>query len=159
MKDLILKAMMSASCFILISSTKTYYPENYRNWFHVKTLILEEGHPLFEAFGGIHHVYANEKAYKALLNNEKVFPEGSVFVFDLLEVVKENNSVAEGKRKVLAYMKKHGKKLFTETGNWEFAAFAEGDPSKQIVKDAKRECFSCHASQKEKDYIFSDWRK
>lgn len=74
-------------------------------------------------------------------------------------MVKENNSVAEGKRKVLAYMKKHGKKLFAETGNWEFAAFAEGDPSKQIVKDAKRECFSCHASQKEKDYIFSGWRK
>ena len=42
------------------------YPEGYRSWTHVKTAILHPGHPLYEAFGGIHHVYANEKAAAVL---------------------------------------------------------------------------------------------
>lgn len=38
------------------------YPEEYRGWHHVKTMVIDEGHPLYEAFGGIHHIYANPKA-------------------------------------------------------------------------------------------------
>jgi len=141
----------------LYAGKRSYFPEGYRSWYHVKTLILEKGHPLYDAFGGIHHVYANEKAYKALVKGEK-FPDGAVLVFDLMEVIKENNAVAEGKRKVLAYMRKDSKK-FKETGGWEFQAFAGGDPSKPVVKNAKKECFNCHLSQKENDYVFSKWRE
>ncbi len=35
------------------------YPEGYRNWTHVKSMVIHQGHPLFDAFGGIHHLYAN----------------------------------------------------------------------------------------------------
>lgn len=38
------------------------YPKGYRDWMHVKSMVIESGHPLYEAFGGIHHLYANEKA-------------------------------------------------------------------------------------------------
>jgi len=33
----------------------------------VKTLVLKPGHELYGAFGGIHHVYANDKAFKAMM--------------------------------------------------------------------------------------------
>ena len=38
------------------------YPAGYRNWHHVKSMVVDKGHPLHEAFGGIHHLYANKKA-------------------------------------------------------------------------------------------------
>jgi hypothetical protein len=38
------------------------YPAGYRHWTHVKTMLIEPGHPLYGSFGGIHHLYANDKA-------------------------------------------------------------------------------------------------
>jgi hypothetical protein len=28
------------------------YPEGYRDWRHVKSMVISEGHPLYDAFGG-----------------------------------------------------------------------------------------------------------
>ena len=36
------------------------YPEKYRSWQHVKTMLIQPGHALENPFAGIHHVYANE---------------------------------------------------------------------------------------------------
>jgi hypothetical protein len=41
------------------------YPQGYRNWTHVKTMQLKPGHPLYEAFGGIHHTTPISKRSKA----------------------------------------------------------------------------------------------
>jgi Cytochrome P460 len=60
------------------------YPEGYRAWTHVKSMVIQKGHPLFEAFGGIHHIYANPSAVESL-RAEKAFVDGAVLVFDLLE--------------------------------------------------------------------------
>jgi hypothetical protein len=38
------------------------YPEGYRHWVHVKSMTINQGHALYDAFGGIHHLYANKKA-------------------------------------------------------------------------------------------------
>lgn len=134
---------------------KWYYPEGYRNWYHVKSMVIEPGHPLYKAFGGIHHVYANKKALEGLKKGK--FEDGAVLVFDLLEAVKKENTIQEGKRKVLAYMRKNSK--MRETGGWEFKAFAEGNREKQVVKNPKAECFSCHTKAKATDYVFSKIRE
>jgi hypothetical protein len=147
--------LVVASLYILSDAQKTYFPDGYRKWFHVKSMIIEEGHPLFSAFGGIHHIYANEKAEKGYKTGK--FEDGSVIVFDLLETTKSDNTIQEGKRKVLAYMRKNSK--LKETGGWEWVAFAEGDRNKQVVKDPKSECFSCHETQKDTDYVFSKIRE
>jgi len=55
------------------------YPTGYRDWHHVKSMVIEEGHPLFGAFGGIHHLYANKKAIKGYKQGK--FADGSVIVF------------------------------------------------------------------------------
>ena len=36
------------------------YPEGYRSWSHVKSMIIQPGHPLEDPFGGIHHSYKND---------------------------------------------------------------------------------------------------
>ena len=72
------------------------YPAGYRDWHHVKSMVIEEGHPLFASFGGIHHLYANDKAIKGY--RSKHFPDGSVIIFDLLEAVHDGNAVTEGAR-------------------------------------------------------------
>jgi len=154
-------AFLILSFFLAIvakdSSSNVPYPENYRAWTHVKTLILMPGHPLYNDFGGIHHVYANDKALKTLRSGASVFPDGSVLVFDLMEAVERDNAISEGKRKVLAVMWKDAKKYKT-TGGWGFEAF-KGDTRERLVKDPVKECFTCHTGQKHRDYVFSEFRK
>ncbi|MFN3694215.1 MAG: cytochrome P460 family protein [Ignavibacterium sp.] len=149
---------VALSALIITASNKNdiAYPDGYRNWTHVKTLILEKGHPLYEAFGGIHHIYANKKALEGYKAGNK-FSDGSVIVFDLLETVVADNAIAEGNRKVVGVMEKDSKK-YKETGGWGFEGF-KGDTKDRVVKNMYGECFSCHLSQKDKDYVFSEYRK
>lgn len=138
------------------ASKQVPYPEGYRSWTHVKTLILRPGHPLYEGFGGIHHVYANDKALKVLKAGSGVFPDGAVLVFDLFEAPEADNAISEGNRKVTAVMVKNSR-LYKETGGWGFEGF-KGNTRERIVKDPVKECYSCHAGQAHRDYVFSQWR-
>lgn len=154
---LVLALALSAGALATGSATEPLaYPEGYRTWHHVKSLLLEPGHPLYESFGGLHHVYANAKALEGYRGGR--FPDGSVLVFDLFEVTREGGAVAEGRRKVLAIMVKDGQR-FAETGGWGFEAFAEGDRSRPTVgSKAKEACFGCHEAQADFDYVFSRLR-
>jgi hypothetical protein len=136
-------------------SNEVAYPEGYRNWTHVKTMIVEPGHPLYDPFGGIHHIYANEKALEGYKNGK--FPDSAVIVFDLLEVVQMENAINEGSRKVVAVMQKNSE-LFPETGGWGFEGF-KGDSMERTVKEMKADCFSCHYARMESDFVFSKYRK
>lgn len=130
-------------------------PKDYRNWMHVKSMVLEKGHPLFDAFGGIHHVYVNKKG-AAAVKKSGPYAEGTIFVFDLFEANESGGALTEGERKVIATMTKD--KKFAATGGWRWEAYAGGDPNRQIVKDPASECWSCHSPQDKTDYVFSTWR-
>lgn len=132
------------------------YPEGYRDWHHVKSMVIEEGHPLFEAFGGIHHLYANPQAVAGYAAGK--FPDGAVIVFDLLEAISADNAVTEGARKVVGVMHKDAKQ-YAATGGWGFEGFGGGDRTNRVVGDnAASACFACHAPQKDHDYVFSRLR-
>jgi len=132
------------------------YPTGYRDWRHVKSMVIEEGHALYGSFGGIHHLYANEKAMEGYRTGR--FPDGAVIVFDLLEAKHGNHAVTEGARKVLGVMHKDEKK-YADTGGWGFEGFAAGDPGRRVVAGkAKQACFACHAPQQAHDYVFSSPR-
>jgi hypothetical protein len=138
------------------TNTAVPYPDGYRDWRHVKSMVIEEGHGLFAAFGGIHHLYANPKALEGYRTGR--FPDGAVIAFDLLEAPRADHAVTEGARKVLGVMHKDSKK-YAATGGWGFEGFAAGDPARRAVgADAKKACFDCHLSQKERDYVFSEAR-
>lgn len=138
------------------ADTAVPYPDGYRDWRHVKSMVIEEGHALFDAFGGIHHLYANPKALEGYRTGR--FPDGAVIVFDLLAAPRADSAVTEGARKVLGVMHKDSRK-YAATGGWGFEGFAAGDRARPVVgKDAKKACFDCHLSQKERDYVFSEAR-
>lgn len=132
------------------------HPEGYRQWAHVKSMVISEGHPLYEAFGGIHHVYANEAALEGLQAGAGRYEDGAAFAFDLLEAESAENATTEGARKVLALMQRD-ESTFGETGGWGFAAFPEGSRAPAPVQLASA-CFDCHAPQAEQGYVFSTWR-
>jgi hypothetical protein len=131
------------------------YPEGYRQWTHVKSMVILDGHPLYASFGGIHHVYANAVALNAM-KQAKPFPDGAVLVFDLLEAEAENHAIVEGPRKLLGVMQKDSKE-FRATGGWGFEAF-KGDTRQRAVTNPDTECFACHKAQTQSDYVFSKYR-
>ncbi|MFN3750263.1 MAG: cytochrome P460 family protein [Thiobacillus sp.] len=132
------------------------YPEGYRNWTHVKSMVIEAGHPLHASFGGIHHLYANAKAMQGYRSGK--FPDGAVIVFDLLEATRADYAITEGARKIAGVMHKDTKR-YAATGGWGFEGFAAGDKARRVVgKQAESACFACHAPQKDRDYVFSSLR-
>ncbi len=133
------------------------YPSGYRDWHHAKTMVINPGHPLYDAFGGIHHLYANKRALEGYAKGK--FPDGAVIVFDLLEVKVADNAVTEGPRKVVGVMHKDAKK-FAATGGWGFEGFKGDSRTERAVgANAAKACFECHTSQKGRDYVFSNLRK
>ena len=63
MKTRLLTAIcVTAAIAVVEGQSEVPYPTGYRDWSHIKSMVIEEGHPLFEAFGGIHHIYANDEA-------------------------------------------------------------------------------------------------
>lgn len=132
------------------------YPEGYRSWHHVKSMVIEEGHPLFAAFGGIHHLYANEAALEGYRSG--TFSDGAVIVFDLLEAVRDGAAVTEGQRKVLGVMHRDARR-FAATGGWGFEGFERGRRDARAVgANAATACFSCHAAEAGPDFVFSSYR-
>jgi hypothetical protein len=157
-----MKRMLTA--MLLVTSTGTAigagtevpYPEGYRDWRHVKSMVIEDGHPLYASFGGIHHIYANDEALKGYQSGH--FPDGAIIVFDLLEAIRADHALTEGARKVVGVMHKDAKK-HPDTGGWGFEGFAGGDRLQRVVgAAAKTACFECHVARKDHDYVFSSPR-
>ena len=133
------------------------YPQGYRQWTHVKSMTINPGHALYDAFGGIHHLYANQKAEQGYKSGK--FGDGSVIVFDLLEAKAADNTVQEGARKVLGVMHKDSRK-YKDTGGWGFEGF-KGDSTtdRAVGNNAATACFQCHTARKDNDFVFSAFRK
>lgn len=133
------------------------YPDGYREWTHVKSMLIEEGHPLYDTFGGIHHVYANASALRTLRASDAAgYPDGAVFVFDLLAAHGADATIVEGERKLIGVMLKDGAR-YTSTGGWGFEAF--GGNTRTPVGVDGAECFACHQAKADADYVFTEWRK
>lgn len=158
-KLLCLSIALAAACTAtrhLAPGDAVPYPDRYREWTHVRSMVIERGHPLFDAFGGIHHIYANDVALEALRGGGG-YEDGAVFAFDLLEAESAGGAVLEGKRKVLGVMHRD-ERAFPSTGGWGFAAFA-GESRDNVVADPRSGCFECHAERESSGYVFSEWRK
>jgi len=152
MRKIALALLLATTALSAVAANQVTYPEAFRNWKHVKSMVINKGHPLFDAVGGMHHLYANKKAmagYKA-----GTFADGSVIVFDLFEALDKDNAVAEGPRKATLVMQKSGKK-FKQTDGWGYELF--GGNTKTGTLDAKgaADCHACHTQQKGKDFVFS----
>jgi hypothetical protein len=119
-------------------------------------MMINQGHPLFDTFGGLHHLYANKLAQKGYADRR--FPDGAVIVFDLLDVKATDNTVQEADRKLVGVMLKDAKK-YAATGGWGFEGF-KGDTRERLVTQANAAgCFGCHSGQEKTDFVFSKARR
>ncbi len=127
---------------------------DYRQWTHVKSMVIHDpAHPLFKDFGGIHHVYANDRALPSVRGEKPSFPDGSQLVFVLYDIKNNGGAYVATDKKVTAVMVK-GRNRFKATGGWAFQAW---DPDgKPLVTDGGANCFACHRDgAAQTDYVFS----
>lgn len=126
-------------------------PEDYTSWHHAKTLVLKPGHELADPFGGIHHIYVNDKGWKAYLKGGPM-PKGTVLIFDLYEANDGPTALSEGKRKFIGMMKKAGGKA---NNGWRYEVFA--GPGLKAQHANEQSCHACHMQAKERDFVFSSF--
>ena len=130
-------------------------PASFRHWYHVNTMVIDKGSPLFETMGGMHNVYVNSTGEPALKKGGP-YPDETVLLIDLHEFTVSDGSYVEGPRKLIAIMLKD-KKKYASTGGWGFQAWAGGDPTKPLVTDPTKQCFECHQARKDQDYVYSTY--
>jgi hypothetical protein len=133
------------------------YPAGYRQWVHVKSALVGPASPIFKRYGGLHHIYANEKALRGYQNGQ--FDDGSVIVFDVLETQESGGTTAETTRRFIDVMVKDSRR-FADTGGWGFEEFRGDSQSERVLSpEAKAACYKCHAQRKEQGFVFSSFRK
>jgi hypothetical protein len=133
------------------------YPEGYRDWRHVKSMVIEPGHALYASFGGIHHLYANPAAVEGYRSGR--FPDGAVIVFDLLEAEAADAAIVEGKRKVVGVMLRDSQR-YASTGGWGFEGFAgDSRTDRAVGARAAEACFTCHQARAGQEFVFSSMRE
>ena len=148
--------LMASAAFAatLPAAEPVAYPTGYRTWTHVKSMVIEPGHALHEAFGGLHHLYANDEAVQGY--REGRFPDGAIIVFDLLTAVAADHTVTAGARKVVGVMVKDSRR-YAATGGWGFEAFVGDSRTERAVADkAADACFACHEPRRDHDFVFSE---
>lgn len=128
------------------------YPDGYRGWTHVKSMVILPGHALADPFAGLHHVYANEAAVAGLKGG--AYADGAQFVFDLHEAQTADKAIAAGPRKFIGVMRRDQAK-YAATGGWGYEAFAGDSRDQRVVTDGGVSCHACHEAAKETGYVYS----
>jgi hypothetical protein len=132
------------------------YPEGYRNWVHVKSTLISPTHKGFATMGGFQHIYANTEAMTGY--RTRAFPEGSIVVFDWLEMSDSNGAFTEGPRRQIDVMVKDSQR-FASTGGWGFQRFVKDSKTELASSPTPQECFACHDRLKKDGLILSSYRQ
>ena len=133
------------------------FPKEFREWAHVKSVLVGPQSAAFATEGGIHHIYANEKALVGYETGK--FPDGSVIVYDLLETKEVAGNTIEGPTRRVDVMVKQGQQ-YRETAGWGFMSFPGGNPAEgKLTVERQAACAACHAKRNDHDSVFSEFRK
>jgi hypothetical protein len=145
----------SALSWQVSGDAQVTYPEEYRNWVHVKSELVSPAHQSFATNGGFHHIYANPEAMTGY--RSRAFPDGSIVVFDWLEMKDNNGVFAEGARRQVDVMVKDSKR-FAKTGGWGFQRFVKDSRVERAATPSPEQCFACHEKLKKDGLILSSYR-
>lgn len=158
-KTMLLLAIGVLAGFSLWASPEdmTPFPTEFRKWAHVKSVLVGPQSAAFATEGGIHHIYANNKALEGYDTGR--FPDGSVIVYDLLETKEVAGNTLEGPTRRVDVMVKKSER-YAVTGGWEFMSFPGGNQTEgKLTTEKQAACAGCHANRKDHDYVFSEFRK
>jgi hypothetical protein len=145
----------TAFAWLAVAESPVAYPEGYRSWTHVKSSTIAPAHKGFETNGGFQHVYANPQAMTGY--RTRAFPEGSVIVFDWLEMQQGETSFTEGPRRQIDVMVKDGKR-FAATGGWGFQRFVKDSKTELAAAPTPEQCFACHDRLKKDGLVLGSYR-
>jgi Cytochrome P460 len=136
------------------------FPDGFRNWFTVNSMIVTKDSPIFGQIGGMHLIYVNSAGLGTLKSGGPLpYPDGTIFADDVHEFALKDGSYVEGNKKAVTVMVKDAKK-YPATGGWGFQVWLATDLSKPLIPDtahAIQACFTCHTPQKAQDYTFSTY--
>jgi len=133
------------------------YPAGFRRWTHVRTMLVGPQSSFFETSGGIHHIYANDKAMEGYSTG--VFPDGAVLVFDLLAVKEKDGVTAEGARQRIDVMFRDSAR-FSASGGWGFERFSgDSQTDRPLTEEHRKLCFTCHEQRKDHAFVFSTYHQ
>lgn len=141
---------------VLAGAAIVDYPSGYRSWQHVKSAIIQPGHPVADPFEGIHHIYANDKAMRGLTDGD--YEDGAVFVFDLLAYEEKDNAIVERARKRVDVMQRDANR-FVDTDGWGYDSFVGDSSTEQFDQDVVTACYACHIPAKDSGFVYSSYRK
>jgi hypothetical protein len=132
------------------------FPQGYRSWQHVKSIVIGPEHKSFSRRGGIHHYYANDKGTQGYRTG--TFPNGSIIVDEAVTAKNGEGDATgillEGARRFLDVMVKDDG-LYKDTGGWGFEHFEGDEPAGQLNVEQRNQCFQCHSKRKDRDLVFS----
>ena len=107
------------------------YPDGFRTWTHIKSLVVGPDHESYAKRGGIHHYYANDKAVAGYHTGN--FPDGE--------------------RRFLDVMVKDGGR-YGSTGGWGYEHFDRNDCTGRLSGNEQATCSACHVKAPT-DHVFS----
>jgi len=145
-------AVTATAAFRASGAGPVPYPDGYRHWVHVKSELIGPGRPSH----GLHHIYANDKALLGYRTGR--FPDGSVLVFDLLEVATADDVTVEASRRLIDVMHKDSNR-FADGGGWGFEEFRGNSRDPALDAPARMGCLQCHTKKKDRDFVFSEFRR
>ena len=126
------------------------YPEGFLQWTQVKTTTLDPKNPATAKLTSAHFVYADKLALEGLRTGH--FPEGAVFVLDILGLAKKDGVVTLGERDSTSSMVRDARA--TATGGWAFGDF-DIKTKAALKMNAVTECFNCHTRKADHAYVFT----
>ena len=130
-------------------AASTLLPKGYTSWKKSERKVVTDKNSLFY---GIHYIYADKKAQKGYLADNK-FAEGSRIVVESFAI--KGNTAVDGPKNMIVMMQKD--KRQTATGGWLFSAF--GPDGKSSGLDPVTTCFSCHLKDAaQRDFVISTKR-
>jgi hypothetical protein len=132
------------------------YPTGYRQWTHVKSMVVLPSSTAFATGGGMHHVYANAAAMAGFSSGH--FADGSIFVFDLLKASENAGVIAAGERERLDVMVKDSRR-YAATDGWGFERFLGNDTTPSLTEEHRQLCVSCHDQRADHDRVFSTFAR
>ena len=130
-------------------------PSGYRDW-RLISVAHEEGD-----LNDLRAILGNDVAIKAYREGKLPFPDGTIIARLAWNYVPLEESekafgrlqsfVAGAPKNGVQFMVKDSKE-YASTGGWGFAQFNDGKPADEAVH---KTCFPCHATVRERDFVFN----
>lgn len=136
-------------------SDRLAYPEGFRQWAHVKSSLIGPSSQRFDTSGGFQHIYANAQAMVGY--RSRAFPDGSVIVFEWLELRDQEGFYREGPRRQLDVMVKDSQRHAT-SGGWGFQRFVGTSHEQIAASPTPAQCLACHQARSVDGLVLSRYR-